>query len=478
VAGREGNPAFLYAIVTIMNPFLLRQLILPAWQRLNRQNSLKVLSYLESTQWLAPEELFDLQWQRIRALLEHAYENVPYYRDIMRAAGNDPASVCRLRSLAMLPLLDRSTISRDRNRLRATNIPADRFIPNGTGGSTGEPLRFFDDRAGAGWSNAAVWRSQRWLGVDVGDRCTYLWGANFDLSAYQGFSGSLRSRILNIQMLPAWELSEGTAVEFWQKVVHFRPRLLLAYAGAIYEWARLLGNHRDPIPGLTAIIVSAEILYNEWRSVIEDCFKVPVYNRYGGRDIDLVAQECPARKGLHINSEKVFLEIVRDGSPVPAGGLGEIVITRLDNFAMPFIRYRCGDLGVMADYPCECGRALPLLQKVEGRVQDAIVTGGGKIVSGPFFAHMMKDCPDVKEFQIHQLAVDRLLILLVLHAAQPFTSHTRIERIIQQYMGPDMQIEFEIRDAIPRTPSGKRRVTVSHLQRWEPKREETGASLA
>jgi phenylacetate-CoA ligase len=218
------------------------------------------------------------------------------------------------------------------------------------------------------------------------------------------------------------------------------------------------------------------MLYDEWRMDIEDCFKVPVYNRYGGRDIDFVAQECPARKGLHINSEKVFLEIIKDGHPVPPGELGEIVITRLDNFAMPFIRYRCGDLGVMANCPCECGRALPLLEKIEGRVQDAIVTGSGKIVSGPFFAHMMKDCPEVKEFQVHQLAMDRLLILIVLHATQPFTSRARIERIIRQYMGPGMQIEFEICDTIPLTPSGKRRVSISHLQNRELRRAETDAS--
>jgi phenylacetate-CoA ligase len=337
-------------------------------------------------------------------------------------------------------------------------------VPNGTGGSTGEPLRFFDDREEAGWSDAAMWRSHRWYGVDVGDRCSYLWGADFDLSRFQGFNGRLRSRVLNLLMLPAWELGERTSPRFWKQLSDFRPRLLIAYAGAIYKWARLLGNDRDPIPGLKAIVVSAETLYDEWRNVIENCFKVPVYNRYGGRDIKFVAQECTSRKGLHINSENVLVEIVRDGKPVSPGELGEIVVTRLDNFAMPFIRYRSGDLGVMANCSCECARSLPLLQKVEGRIQDAIVTTDGRIVSGPFFAHLMKDCPEVKEFQIHQLAAHRLLILIVLHGLQAFTSRDRIERVVHQYMGPNMQIEFDVRDAIPLTPSGKRRVSVSHLQ--------------
>jgi phenylacetate-CoA ligase len=414
-----------------------------------------------------------VQWERIGTLLDHAYEHVPHYRKIMQQAAVDPASLLRERCLAKLPILDRSTITQQINQLRAKNIRADRFVPNSTGGSTGEPLRFFDDRAMAGSSDAAVWRSHRWYGVDVGDRCSYLWGSNFDLSRFQGFTGRLRSRLLNLQMLPAWELSEATASGYWKQVWDFKPRLLLGYAGAVYEWARLLGTGLEPVPGLCAVLVSAETLYDEWRTLIESCFKVPVYNRYGGRDIHFVAQECPSRKGLHINVENVFVEIIRDGQPISPGELGEIVVTRLDNFAMPFIRYRSGDLGVMGASSCDCGRSLPLLQKIEGRVQDAILTADGRILSGLFFAHMMKDCPDVKEFQVHQLVMDQLRILIVLREERPFLSRARIERIIRQYMGNSMKIIFEIRDSIPLTRNGKRRVTVSHLQSPEHQRPET-----
>jgi phenylacetate-CoA ligase len=264
-------------------------------------------------------------------------------------------------------------------------------------------------------------------------------------------------------MLPAWELSEATASEFWKQFSDFRPRLLTAYAGAIYQWARLLGKERPRIPSLAAIIVSAETLYEGWRDLIEQCFKVPVYNRYGGRDIKFVAQECQLQKGLHISCENVLVEVVRDGRGVSPGELGEIVITRLDNFAMPFIRYRSGDLGVMASSACECGRSLPLLQKVEGRIQDVIVTKSGSIISGPFFAHMMKDCSDIKEFQVHQLGIERLVIYSVLNTQQAFTSRERIERLVQQYLGSTVHVDFEICDAIPVSRSGKRRMIVSHL---------------
>ena len=453
-----------------MNPAILKRIVLPAWQYARRQNSLELLPHLERTQWLTPTELIDLQWQRVGTLLQHAYENVPYYREIMQQNEISPASMVRERSLARLPLLSRSTISQQADRLRATNMPPRRFLPNGTGGSTGEPLRFFEDRDGVGWGDAAIFRSHRWYGVDIGERSCYLWGSNFDLSRFKGLTGRVRSRALNLLMLPAWELSQRTAVEFWNRVWDFRPRLLLGYAGALHDWARLLGKTRDRIPSLSAVIVSAETLYDEWRSLIEECFKVPVYNRYGGRDISFVAQECPVRKGLHINAENVLVEILLDGQAAAPGDLGEIVITRLDNLAMPFIRYQSGDLGIMASSPCDCGRSLPLLQKVEGRVQDAIVTADGRIISGLFFAHMMKDCPDVKEFQVHQLAMHRLMIAIVLHPARTFSSKERIERIVRQYMGNDLEILFELRESIPVTRNGKRRITISHLMSCDQQR--------
>jgi phenylacetate-CoA ligase len=453
-----------------MNPAILKRIVLPAWQYARGQNSLELLPHLERTQWLTSTELMDLQWQRVGTLLQHAYENVPYYREIMRQNQISPASIVRERSLARLPLLSRSTISQQADRLRATNMPARRFLPNGTGGSTGEPLRFLEDRDGLGWGDAAIFRSHRWYGVDVGEPSCYLWGSNFDLSRFKGFTGRIRSRALNLLMLPAWELSQRTVLEYWNRIWDFKPRLLLGYAGALHDWARLLGNSRDRIPGISAVIVSAETLYDEWRSVIEECFKVPVYNRYGGRDISFVAQECPVRKGLHINAENVLVEILLDGQTAAPGDLGEIVITRLDNLAMPFIRYRSGDLGIMASSPCDCGRSLPLLQKVEGRVQDAIVTPDGRIISGLFFAHMMKDCPDVKEFQVHQLAMHRLMIAIVLHPARTFSSKERIERIVRQYMGSDLEILFELRESIPATRSGKRRITISHLMSCDQQR--------
>lgn len=446
-----------------MNPFLLRTAVLPTWQRLRGQTSLQILEDLEDSQWLSSDTIVELQWQKIGELLHHAQKNVPYYRGVMQKVGVTVAGIVYSRRLDLLPILERATITQQRDRLIAENISSDRLHPNSTGGATGEPLQFYDDLKGLNQSYAAVWRAERWCGVEIGDRQAYLWGANFDVSAYEGFMGRIRAWALNMLMLPAWRLSKENALRFLRRTVRFRPRLLVCYAGSLYQWARLLDFRNYTIPGLEAIIVSAETLYDDWREAIEHTFGVPVYDRYGARDFKFVAQECAEHSGLHIAAENCYVEIVREGRLAKPGELGEIVITRLDNWAMPFIRYRTGDLGVLSDTLCSCGRGLPLLERIEGRVQDAIITADGRFVSGLFFAHLMKDCPEVREFQVHQIAYDHLVIMLVTQPVGRLPSQDRIERIVRDYMGADMRIDFDLRDQIPLTRSGKRRITISHL---------------
>ena len=446
-----------------MPPFVLRSIALPTWQRLTGQSSLAALNNLEESQWLSIEEQTEQQWQQIGTLLDHAWKNVPYYRKLLKDLGVTPAEISSSRNLVKLPLLDRKIVNTKYEQLIAHSVP-NKFVRfNSTGGSTGEPLRFLDDLRGVGISQAAGWRAERWYGVNIGERRAYLWGANFDLTRYQGFNGKVRVWLHNLLMLPAWRLNEDSATSFFNEVHSFRPRMLLGYAGSVFQWAKLLRFERHSIPTLKAIIVSGETLYDNWREGIEQTFGVPVYNRYGGRDLNFLAQECPEYRNLHVAAENAYIEIVRENRPAEPGETGEIVLTKLNNYVMPFIRYRTGDLGVMSATSCPCGRGLPVLDRIEGRVQDVIVTADGRVVSGLLFAHLMKDCPEVREFQVHQIALNHLTFLLVTEPQGALPSQSRIERVVHDYMGSDMHINYEFRDEIPLTRSGKRRICISHL---------------
>lgn len=396
-------------------------------------------------------------------LLDHAQANVPYYKELIDGAGVTTNKIIKERSLEQIPLLDKATINQHKQELLATNISPRRLLPNSTGGSTGEPLRFYDDIKGSGMRYAAVWRFERWFGVNVGDRLASLWGANFDIAPYRTSLGAVRLWMLNRTMLPTWQLNPELVQTYIHRLVQYRPYLLNAYAGSLHQMAGMLGFKRQVIPDLRAIIVSAETLYEEWRLAIQETFGVPVYNRYAGRDMHTVAQECSLQKGLHIVMENVYVEIIKGGRPARPGELGEIVVTRLDNLAMPFIRYRTGDLGVMSDRLCSCGRGLPLLERVEGRLSDVIKTNNGSVVTGLMFAHLMKDFAEIKVFQVHQVALDHLILKLVTDPPGFVSDPEKMERIIKSFLGNSVRVDYEFCDEIPLTPTGKRRITISHL---------------
>lgn len=443
--------------------WIRRNIVLPAWDGLRGYSTHNKLRELEVSQWLSPDEISDLQWNRLRKLLHHAWDNVPYYRQAMVQVGVTPDELADSRSLEPLPTLTKTTIYQQRDQLIGRNIPISRHIENSTSGSTGEPLRFLEDRCQESWSQAATWRAQAWSGASLGERHAYLWGSDFDVSVYEGLAGQVRSTLWNRLTVPAWRLSKDTALPFLEAFRRYRPRVLVGYAGALYHWARLLEFKRHTIPGLRGIVSTAENLFDEWRTEIEATFGVPVFDRYGARDLKIVGQECPEHKGLHITAENCYLEILQGERPAPPGELGEIVITRLENPVMPFIRYRTGDLGVTSGQNCSCGRGLPLLDRVEGRVQDALQTPDGRVITGPFFGRLMRQCPEIVEYQVHQTDLTHLLIKVVTNPPRNLPSRGKIKEAICDYLGDTVLVEFELVDEIPLTKSGKRRFIISHL---------------
>ena len=177
----------------------------------------------------------------------------------------------------------------------------------------------------------------------------------------------------------------------------------------------------------------------------------------------LIASQCEHQGGMHINADNLFVEILRDNEPVAEGEMGEVVVTDLHNYGMPFIRYKNGDLATAGKQSCPCGRGLPLIADVEGRVTDMITTADGRIITGLFFPHLMKEFEEVEHFQVVQETSDRLLVKIVQRAQ---ISNARLEVMrseIQKVCGDAMKIEFDIADEIPLTPSGKRRVTISKV---------------
>lgn len=436
--------------------------LFPLHELVRRHDSVARRRALEQSEWWSPERMNRHRLDCLRAFLCRVASTVPYYAGLFRSLAFDPAGVRALADLETLPLLTKATIRANTETLKARDATGLR--PFNTGGSSGEPLVFFLSRERVGHDVAAKWRATRWWGVDIGDPEVVVWGSPTELGA-QDWVRSIRDRVLRTTLLPAFEMSESNLDAFVAAIRAKRPAMLFGYPSALAHIARHAESRKQPLDdlGIRVAFVTAERLYPEQREQIGRTFGCPVANSYGGRDAGLIACECPAG-GMHMSAEDIIVEVVDgDGRAQPAGAAGEIVVTHMATGSFPFIRYRTGDVGVLDDRACECGRGLPLIKEIQGRATDFVVAQDGTVMHGLALVYVVRDLPGVAKFKIVQESVDRTDVFLV---AGPGFDREIVERIkggMAKRLGSQVRIDVEIVDDIPPERSGKYRYVVSKV---------------
>jgi phenylacetate-CoA ligase len=418
---------------------------------------LRWLREFERTQFLSTDELAALRLMRLQALLTHAYEHCPFYRERMDGAGVHPHDVRKLEDLAALPPLEKSDLQAEGERMVSANWPGADLLPNQTGGSTGTPVRFFlsnDRRRSRAAGNI---RHNRWAGWDVGDRVAVLWGASRD-APRRDWRARLRRLLLR---QPLWldtaHVTEERMEQFHDELLHYRPRVIQAYARSAVLFARFL-EERGLRPWRPhSIVTSAEVLEPEERALVERVFGCPVFNRYGCREVSVIASECQSHQGMHVMAEGLHVEIVCGDRPAKPGEMGSILVTDLLNFAMPLIRYRIGDMGSWEEGDCSCGRKLPRLHQVHGRVTDFLVGADGRLVSGVFLAtYVVAHRPSLGQVQIQQDRPGE-----VVYRVRPGREFSAVEDVgyleetSRTYLGEAIRVGWEIVEDLPSEPSGK-----------------------
>ncbi len=424
------------------------------------------LRELEATQFLPPHEVQELQFRRLRALLQHANDNCPFYRSRFAACGFNPLRLHDLDDLAIVPPLTKEDIRLHALDMRARNLPADRILDDKTGGSTGQPLHFFLDRARFFSRIAAAHRHDRWTGWDIGHKAAYLWGARRDIARKDSLAYRLRTGLLERTLvLDTSNISVKDLAGFRARLLRFRPVIYVAYANSIHLYAKYLVDagirsyHRP-----RAIITSAEFLDPERRQFIEKVFECRVFDRYGSRETGIIASECDRHAGLHHCAEALLLEVARQGLRVQPGEQGRILVTDLLNVGMPFIRYDIGDVGEPTQQACACGRGLPLLKMTGGRVTDFLVTTEGRVISGASLTiYLIANAPGVAQAQLVQQRSDEIIVKIV--PAPDFGERTRdfFAREMPRFFGSKVRYELVCVEQIPAEASGKRRFSISSV---------------
>ncbi|MDB5334712.1 MAG: CapK related-protein [Planctomycetaceae bacterium] len=443
---------------------LYRNVLLPLFDGVvKRRHTMSHWRDVEQSQWLSREQLEDRQLQALRALVEHAQQTCPYYAEEWGAQGLNATQLRSLQDFTAWPLLTREMIRCHREKMRTTNTL--KRISKATGGSSGEPLRFDLDSGSNDRRTAMMYRGYGWAGGAPGTKQLHIWGtAVGDVPKWKRFKMNLHRAFDRHLVLSCFEFTPERMRQNLDRMNGYRAEVIVAYTNSLYDFALFLKRESLVPVSPRSIIVGAEKLHDFQRTLIEEVFRAPVFETYGSREFMLIGAECDKHTGLHLSMENLLVEVLdEDGSPTPAGQEGNVVITDLFNYGMPFVRYVSGDRAIAGFETCSCGRGLPLLKKVVGRSVEILTAPDGRRVSGLFIPHLMKEFPAVRRFQVVQQELDLIDVKLVVEGSLADADRELMLSELRRFMGTDVHFNLQFMDHIPLTAAGKMKVVVNAI---------------
>jgi len=431
--------------------------------------TMRCLNELEESQWWSRKDVLELQNERLRRLISYAYDNVPYYRRLFDERSVRPNDITFAKDLTKLPVLNKHLIKRNFSELKARVFPLKKTVQTSTGGSTGEPLMFYstkDDQLN--WGGARLLRARGWAGYKLGDKIVYMHKRIIYPLIQEKITKWPKALLRRSLYIDPATISKETMSHNVQQIEEAQPKFIAGYPSAIYLLARFIEREGRLRFRPEAIMTGGEQLYDHQRGLLEKVFECETYDRYGSWEVHNIASECPEHMGLHIAVENIVLEVVDDADlPVTVRREGRILLTNLQNYAMPLIRYDIGDLGVISDKVCFCGRGLPLLSKLSGRTTDVILTRSGRLIPGIALPFRFLARLGVEQFQMLQESYDSVILKLVLEKGYSQEHSDKLtEEIKAQYqpiLGEDMDITVQFVDQIATTSYGKRKIVISNM---------------
>ena len=413
---------------------------------------------LRRSQWLAEDDLARLQWRRLRRIIRHCYDSVPYYRSLFQSIGLKPDDVRGMSDLALIPITTKDALQQaSPHELFADGRRPARSIERRTSGTTGRPVsivlkpseRAAQDvvQARALVENGLRLRDMRAVFVapwQIPDRNRWFQRLGVWRKAYFSVFDDIREQIPALERLSPDSLAGTPAV------------LKLIALEKLKNGSRISPR---------TVFSTADLLDQSTRRLLESAFDVRVTDIYGSLEFECIAWECPHHSGYHINMEGVVLEFLdNDVRPVSPGEAGEVVCTSLLSYAMPFLRYRLGDICSPSDRPCPCGRGLPLIELVQGRANDAIRLSDGRVVTPQAVADaMVMHGRMIEEFRIVQESEDLVSVHLTKGADFGEETVPLAEKGLREALGGGVRLAFSVVGHIDRDSSGKQRAIVSKV---------------
>jgi len=429
--------------------------LIPPSMRYGKEYSAARALLRESEAW-GPSEFVEYQQRLLRKLVRHCAANVPYYRDLFREHDIRPDDVTTVRELEKIPFLTKEIVRKRKDDLLATNISARRRLTLRTSGSTGTPLEFAIDGATRAMERALAIRHLTWLGWKEGDVVAEIRAATFSDSRriYRYFPSS-RQLVFDFTALDDDKLHRIV-----ETLETFRPKYIRALPWSVFLLARWMERHNKTVHQVRYLITASENLLPSMKEQVERVFKAPVIDHYGQNEQVAYAFQCACAAAYHVQREMSIVELVPTGD-----GRREIVGTCLHNYAMPFLRYRTGDLAAPRDEPCPCGRLGPALSGINGREVDVIVTPEGRLVAPGPLDFAFYRLPEIKEAQIVQEDVSEIVVKVAAWDRLSEQTRTALVKDLAALLKSDrLKIRVVEVEETPRTAGGKKLFLVSHLK--------------
>jgi phenylacetate-CoA ligase len=444
-----------------MNDNLQKSVIYPIAQWFLKENTLEMVQSIRKFDHLDGDVVENYTLDRLRKLVRHAYDTTAYYKALFDRHKISPNDIKTIDDFSKIPILTKDLL-RDNFDLLISTSHFPKVSKVHSGGTMGQSIYVLKDNYSLSFDRAVKGKCIGWYDCSIGDREFRFWAYPFD--KVNNAKAYLIDILLNRRRVSPIHMSEEQARKIARQMDKFQPKVIYGWTSGLYKFAQIAleKDIRFESSSIKVVISTAEKLYDYQRGVIEKVFEKPIVDEYGCSEAGVIAFQCENGK-KHIQIENNYLEVVN--TQEHTDGLGELVVTNLNNNKMPLIRYRIGDLGRLDDTQCSCGRRTPYLSHVSGRILDYLVDSKGEIVLGGVFCYICFDLIDkyksIRDFRVRQ---DFDGTITIYYTASSGFSHEFLqtfERLIRRHVGDRLKIGFRERDDLSDLDAGKPRYVVS-----------------
>jgi phenylacetate-CoA ligase len=431
---------------------LMEGIVLPLGDKILKTSFIEGLRYWRSFQYLSKEELANKQRNSLDQLLKHASTNINYYKGLNVPPNSDPYTW-----LKQFPILTKQKIKDNLNDLMLTHGDTKNLVKESSSGSSGIQGTIYMSKKENAYSQATLILLWEWAGYRLGDTILQL-----GMTTQRSGVKKIKDIILRTEYQQAFNIDRQVVLNAFKGKPH---DFFGGYASGLYEYANFAKEAGITNIKFKSVISWGDKMFPHYRKTIEEVFHTKVFETYGCTEGIVISGACEYGN-QHILSPHVHLELIdANGNEVAPGEQGFVVVTRLDAYTMPLIRYYLGDIAVRkkTEEVCPCGRKLPMLEKIIGRDTDIVVTASGKKLIVHFFTGIFEHVPEIRQFRVIQHSIENIEIEIIPSKEFSFDVVEKVKSRIYELATETFPIKFTVVEKIPPTASGKPQIIMSKL---------------